>query len=179
MALSKANAALLATIVASMSNADAPYHMVTEADVAKLVKDGLAETNAEIRDGDKIAARATEKGIELSNENQGGGNAGTDTTTPSAFGLIDGAELPAGRGGRNRSIYPFDSMAVGQSFFVPATTDKPNPAKSLASTVASANKRNAKDGGSKAKFDVRSVKSGVAYGSFTAPSDGALVKRSA
>jgi hypothetical protein len=180
MALSKVNAALLATIVSSMSNEATPYHMVTEAEVAKLVKDGLVETNAEIRDGDKIAARATTKGIEVSST-EGGGNAGTSGTAPvataSAFSLIDGAELPASRGGRNRSVYPFDTMAVGQSFFVPASEAKPNPAKSLASTVSSANKRAAKDGGSGAKYDVRSVKSGVAYGAFTATSDGALVKR--
>lgn len=179
MALSKKNAALLATIVASMANEATPYHMVTEAEAAALVKEGLVETNGEIRDGDKIAARATEKGTALNTENNANANASGATGAPavSAFALIDGAELPAARGGRNRSVYPFDSMAVGQSFFVPATEAKPNPAKSLASTVSSANKRAAKDGGSGAKYDVRSVKSGVAYGNFTAPSDGALVKR--
>jgi hypothetical protein len=66
--------------------------------------------------------------------------------------------MPPSRGGRNRSVYPFDALAVGQSFHVPASEAKPNPAKSLASTVSSANKRNAKDGGSSAKFEVRSVK---------------------
>jgi hypothetical protein len=35
MALSKVNAALLATIVASMANEATPYHMVTEAEAAK------------------------------------------------------------------------------------------------------------------------------------------------
>jgi hypothetical protein len=176
MALSKKNAALLATVVASMAVEATPYHMVTEAEAAPLVKEGLVETNGEIRDGDKIAARATEKGIALNTENA---NASPAPTAPvvSAFALIEGAELPAARGGRNRSVYPFDAMTVGQSFFVPATEAKPNPAKSLASTVSSANKRAAKDGGSGAKYDVRSVKSGVAYGTFTAPSDGALVKR--
>lgn len=177
MALSKANAALLATIVASMANEATPYHMVTEADVAKLVKEGLAETNPEIRDGDKLAARATDKGIEVNTSNTGTSDNTGATAPVSPFALIDGAELPASRGGRNRSVYPFDTMAVGQSFFVPASEAKPNPAKSLASTVSSANKRAAKDGGSGAKYDVRSVKSGVAYGAFTATADGALVKR--
>lgn len=155
MALSKANAALLATIVASMANEATPYHMVTEAEAAKLVKDGLVETNAEIRDGDKIAARATEKGTQVNtSENTGGAPA---VTTPSAFAIDDGIAIPPSRGGRNRSVYPFDQLTVGQSFHVPASEAKPNPAKSLASTVSSANKRNAKDGASGFKFEVRSV----------------------
>lgn len=155
MALSKANAALLATIVTSMSNEATPYHMVTEAEAAKLVKDGLVETNAEIRDGDKIAARATEKGIEVNGSSDNTG--GTPAATTSAFAIDDGITMPPSRGGRNRSVYPFEQLAVGQSFHVPASEAKPNPAKSLASTVSSANKRNKKDGGSNASFEVRSV----------------------
>lgn len=153
MALSKANAVLLATIVASMANEATPYHMVTEADAAKLVKDGLVETNGEIRDGDKVAARATEKGIALNTTE----NSGAPAATPSAFAIDDGIAMPPSRGGRNRSVYPFEQLAVGQSFHVPASEAKPNPAKSLASTVSSANKRNAKDGASGFKFEVRSV----------------------
>jgi len=156
MALSKANAALLATIVASMSNEATPYHMVTEAEVAKLVKDGLVETNAEIRDGDKIAARATTKGTEV-NDQSNTGTAPTATAPTSAFAIDDGITMPPSRGGRNRGVYPFDQLTVGQSFHVPASEAKPNPAKSLASTVSSANKRNGKEGGSGAKYEVRSV----------------------
>jgi hypothetical protein len=154
MALSKANAVLLATIVASMANEATPYHMVTEAEAAKLVKDGLVETNGEIRDGDKIAARATEKGIALNTTENPGTPAAAST---SAFAIDDGITMPPSRGGRNRSVYPFEQLAVGQSFHVPASEAKPNPAKSLASTVSSANKRNKKDGGSNASFEVRSV----------------------
>lgn len=155
MALSKANAVLLATIVASMANTETPYHMVTEAEAAKLVKDGLVETNGEIRDGDKIAARATEKGIALNTTENSGGT--TATAPTSAFAIDDGIAMPPSRGGRNRSVYPFEQLAVGQSFHVPASEAKPNPAKSLASTVSSANKRNAKEGASGSKFEVRSV----------------------
>ena len=42
---------------------------------------------------------------------------------------------------KRASIYPFDKLAVGQSFFIPATDERPDPAKSLASTVANASKR--------------------------------------
>jgi hypothetical protein len=157
MAISKANAALLATIVTAMANDATPYHMVTEAEVAKLVKDGLVETNAEIRDGDKIAARATTKGIEVNTTETGSSNNGGGAATTSSFAIDDGITMPPSRGGRNRSVYPFDALTVGQSFHVPASEAKPNPAKSLASTVSSANKRNAKEGGSGFKFEVRSV----------------------
>lgn len=37
--------------------------------------------------------------------------------------------------------YPFDNMQVGQSFFVPATPDRDDPAKSLASTVSAATRK--------------------------------------
>lgn len=170
--MSKANLALLGTIVAAMAVEATPYAMLTEADIAALLKEGLVEINPDIRDGDKVAVRATEKGIALNNE-QPPANAPT-TVTSSAFSLIDGAVLPAGRGGRNANVYPFDAMNVGQSFFVGATEAKPNPAKSLASTVSSASKRLTPK-----KFSVKSVEGGKAYGNFTAPSNGALVQRTA
>jgi hypothetical protein len=49
------------------------------------------------------------------------------------------------RGGRKSDSYPFDSLvahpAQPHAFFVPASEARPNPAKTLASTVASATKR--------------------------------------
>lgn len=172
--LSKANIALLGVIVAAMAVEATPYAMLTEADIAALAKEGLVETNPDIRDGDKVAVRATEKGIALHNEQPPANVPETVTPVASAFSLIDGATLPAGRGGRNANVYPFDAMNVGQSFFVGATEAKPNPAKSLASTVSSASKRL-----SPKKFSVKSVEGGKAYGAFTAPSNGALVQRTA
>lgn len=58
------------------------------------------------------------------------------------FELQEGIEVPESkRGGLKGDTYPFASMNVGQSFFVPATESNPNPAKGMASTVSSANKR--------------------------------------
>ncbi len=76
--------------------------------------------------------------------------------------------------------YPFEQLEIGQSFFVPVSEDKPNPAKSLASTVTSANDRHAyeiegetmvnrkgetvpKKGFNK-RFIVRPVEDGAAWG---------------
>jgi hypothetical protein len=145
--LSKANASLLAMIVASMANEAAPFHMASEAEIAGLAKEGLVETNPEIRDGDKLAVRVTEKGLTLNTENQGAGGAGNTGGTPavstSTFAIDDAIPVPAAsnRGGRGGNVYPFDTLNVGQSFHVPASEKKPNPAKSLASTVSSATKR--------------------------------------
>lgn len=181
--LTAGDKALLATIIAAMANADAPFHFATAAEVKNLLDNDMVEVNNEITDGDKVAVRATEKGqaeAPAPSTNEGNNNTVTDTNTTAAapsFALIEGVVLPEGRAPRTSSVYPFETMNVGQSFFVPATEDKPNPAKSLASTISSANKRFSKDGADGRKFTVKPVKSGVAYGAFTAPADGALVQR--
>lgn len=56
------------------------------------------------------------------------------------FKLVSDVPLPpvVRKFGAKAPLYPFASMEIGQSFFVPATIARPNPAKSLASTVASA-----------------------------------------
>lgn len=60
----------------------------------------------------------------------------------SPFKLEQGIAVPANkRGGIKGDTYPFESMQKDDSFFVAATEAKPNPTKSLASTVSSANKR--------------------------------------
>lgn len=195
----KKDMALLATIIAAMANADAPYHMATEAEIKGLTKENFVETNAEIRDGDKIAVRATEAGIAANaaaNAPAPSQNEGTTNTmtTNNTFVTGTGFVPSQARGGRGRSIYDFDSLEVGGFIFVPASQDKPNPAKSLASTVSSATQRYAEKTGETKKnkkgedvpvlretrkFNVQSVKSGVAYGGFTAPADGAVIYRSA
>lgn len=177
--LSKANATLLASIcVATLSGTDTPYAMHSEAEIAALTKEGLVETNGEIRDGDKVAVRATEKGIALNNEsNQGGTPAAAPAAPvqmPANFVTGGGFVPSAPRGGRGRSIYDFDGLDVGGFIFVPATEAKPNPAKSLASTVSSATKRSAPK-----VYRVQSVESGKTYGSFVAPANGAVIYRAA
>lgn len=119
---------------------------------------------------------------------------------PSAISIIKGAALPEVKRGASigTATYPFETMELGDAFFVPKTPERPTPAKSLASTVSSANIRFAEvvknpDGTDKMRttrknnvvpelkftrqFVARTVKAGVAYGTFTAPADGALVQR--
>lgn len=61
----------------------------------------------------------------------------------SAFLIESNVALPTTTARASSAVYPFDQLEVGQSFFVPATEAKPEPHVSLASTVASANKRHA------------------------------------
>lgn len=150
--MNKKSIALLALIGAAMQNTAAPYHMASPKEASELLESGLVEQNPEIAEGDKIATRLTEKGQnELTGStNTGGANApATNTAAASAFAIEDNVPVPAARGGKGGSVYPFDALAVNQSFFVPATTDRPNPAKSLASTVSSASARYATETGKK------------------------------
>lgn len=232
---SKKDMTLLGVIIAAMGVTATPYHLATENELKGLVKEGLAETNPEIRDGAKIAVRATEEGIAAF----AAANASTIPTTPVSDPAPANAEgttnfmttnsaLVAGvgfvppataRSGRGRSIYGFDTMPVGGFVFVAATADKPKPEQSLGSTVSSATAKFAEPTGENKtvtvktyqtgtdgkrvkgadgklivvstkeevrpvmretrKFNVVAVKAGDVNGEFTAPSDGAVVYRSA
>lgn len=110
-----------------------------EAVHSPLVAAGLVEINAEFRnEAGEIATRATQKGIEFMTVAQ-------ETKAPRvapSFQIEDAVPMPtvAGRGSRT-PVYPFDQLEVGQSFFVANDEDRPNAAKSLASTVSSATAR--------------------------------------
>lgn len=190
--MNKANIAIMTSIVAAMAVEATPYLMTTAKSVEKLLADAMVEQNPDIKDGDKIATRATEKGIAALNEATAA--PATGATGASPFAIIKGATLPTARGGRSSVLYPFDDMETGDSFFIPATTEKPNPAKSLASTVSAATKKFAENTGTTKVtpkgntipvlkntrvFSVKAVKGGVALGEFTPPSDGALIQRTA
>lgn len=65
-----------------------------------------------------------------------------------AYALDDNVPLPAARavrGAPRATIYPFQIMQIGQSFFIPATTDAPKPWTSFASSVSSASNRYAEE----------------------------------
>lgn len=105
----------------------------------------------------RVAVRATDKGISAA---FGGGSgeqpeehiAAHETRT--RFKLEDNVPIPAPRRGiQAEPRYPFNLLNVGQSFMVPSTPERPNPAKALASTVSSANKRMQ----GKKKFIIRPV----------------------
>lgn len=144
----------LAEIVAAGANG-----LFTPAAVhGPLVEAGLVEINpAMVNEAGEIATRATQAGIEaLGNGETIGNNATSEATSETSataatgktekvktmFQIEDNVPVPAISGrGRGVKVYPFDQLAVGQSFFVANDESKPNAAKSLASTVCSATAR--------------------------------------
>jgi hypothetical protein len=128
----------MAAIIAATKEGNFVYTSAT--DHADALAQGLVEVNPSMtNDAGAFATRATQKAIDTMTQ--------TNTPVPAesakpSFAIDDGIPLAAVVGrGRGTETYPFDKLNVGQSFFVPATAERPNPAKSLASTVSSAQRR--------------------------------------
>ena len=142
--MNKKTAELLKSIAAGMTT-----HVSREVGLP-LVNEGFITVDTEQLNpaGDALAS-LTDKGKEMIS-----GNA-TNTTmalSQSGYGVIKGAVLPPSKrgfakGGGAPTQYPFDTMEIGDSFFVPKSEKHPNPEKTLGSTVSSANTRFAVDTG--------------------------------
>lgn len=161
--VSKAQADKLATIVAA-TNSDAGMCYMTEKSVQVLVDAGYVECNIAMtdpNDAKKVAVRATQTGVAYEHDAPATTEGTTTMESPAtAFAIEDDVKIPAiKRTGSATSVYPFDALVVGQSFFVPATDEMPNPGKSLASTVSSASKRYATENGTRT-INRRNKKSG-------------------
>ena len=137
----------LAEIVAAGANG-----LFTPAAVhGPLVEAGLVEINpAMVNEAGEIATRATQAGIEsldsgaivVDNATSETAATGKTEKLKTMFQIENDVPVPAISGrGRGGNVYPFEVLAVGQSFFVPNSESKPNAAKSLASTVSSATAR--------------------------------------
>jgi len=119
---------------------------------------------------------------------------------PDLFAIHEGGVIPdRTRRTARKETYPFDRLEEGDFFFVPATPERLNPAKSLASTVSSAAKRYAIQNGTRTvkrngadkevpaytysrKFSAITIKQGAEVqktsgGPFIAPCDGAVIMR--
>lgn len=124
--------------------------MATPKEMEQLQKDGLVESNDQLKEGNKIAFRATQKGLEAFQQLNGGGAKPAVQLSAEAEKYEIESDIPPPEGRRRtgpKMKYPFDRLEVGQSFFVEATTEKPEPWKNLASTVSTAMRRYAvKDG---------------------------------
>lgn len=143
----KKYAKLLGLIVAGMATPSA-CGFISEKDADELVSanGSLVEVNKEVKDASQnVAVRLTASGQAA----QAAIAAEAATAAPAVaepkqeFVIESGVPVPEiNRGGRvGATKYPFEKLEIGQSFFVLATEKTPNPAKSLASTVNSANKR--------------------------------------
>lgn len=188
--LNKKQQAEFAKLEKAIKASEQGYIFAKSEAVAPFVAAGLVETNETIVDSEGgIAVRLAQ----VANSGEGESaqaETATQTQTETAepgktekvktmFQIEDSVPVPAISGrGRGGTTYPFEQLAVGQSFFVPNSEDKPNAAKSLASTVSSATARYAvpsADGATKTnkkgetvpvmvetrKFIVRSVEGGA------------------
>lgn len=139
--------------IADATELNQPFYVAKEPDVLALVGHNpqLIEVNPSIpdpTDASKAACRVTEAGkVYLASQQAPAGSPQAAVTSQapqsSAFSILSGVELPKVKrkgGGAGAPVkYPFEAMTIGQSFFVPASDKQPNPAKSLGSTISSAN----------------------------------------
>lgn len=121
-----------------------------EKSIAVFEKEGLVEVNRSMTDANgAVAVRLTDASqgsnpqAEGSNAQAEGGTKAPKSTTSNEFAIDDNVPVPAvsHSGGGRSAKYPFDQLQAGQSFFVGNSEKMPDAAKSLASTVTTANKR--------------------------------------
>lgn len=136
-------------------NAKGSYPYMSQAEYEPYVAAGVLEINNDPStwsDG-KPPVRVNDKGLELLNAPQMQPQTQqTNAGSVSAFTLENDIAVPEivrFGGGRKakESIYPFETMQPGQSFFVPPTADKPKPWQSMASNVSSFNRKYAVEKG--------------------------------
>lgn len=142
------NMALLAAIVAATN--ESQFGMFTDNDeLTALVNDGYVATNPNMKDGGNIAAMATDTGKALNaqgdNGNADAGDKPAKEKQTFAVATMKRPEQVKRQRESTGSKYPFDDLAAPDgdnvsSFFVPATEDMPDPAKSLTSAVSQANR---------------------------------------
>lgn len=112
-------------------------------DVGKpLMEAKLIEVNTADVVGDAAAARLTQLAIDsLPKPKVAVANPGA-APAASAFPILKGVVVPESKRGAGRvagpSKYPFDTMEKGDTFFVPASEETPNPVKTLGSAVTNA-----------------------------------------
>lgn len=124
-------AALLAAIGEAMAN-EPGYLFITQ-EQAGSVDASHISVNTSITDGDKAAAILTDAGKAAV--------AGNPAPAPASSGytIDDAVPVPTTKTRAPREGgYPFDQLAVGQSFHVAKTAANPDPASRLASSVSGA-----------------------------------------
>lgn len=148
--------------------------VATKAELEALQRDGLIELGPQEKPGsNKFQYRATESGVRaFESENSGNNeqapqpqqNTQQPQGQPQTVSNVKGFEIETGvpvpekaRRSGPSGKYPFDALEVGQSFFIPASNDKPEPWKSLQSTVAAAQRRHAVEEGTRTDRNGKTV----------------------
>lgn len=133
------------SFIVSSTQSPAGFGMAPEKDVAEIAaaEPSFLIVDSSVKDAaGNVKASATPAGIAASQGEQAAAAAAPAAAPKVEFTIEAGIVIPPSkRGGKKSDIYPFEKLEVNQSFLVPASADRPNPAKSLASTVSSATKR--------------------------------------
>ena len=151
--MSNINLVLLAAIVAA--TADPGYGMFArDADLTALVEGNYVAVNEGLTDEAEGVARIAAMATDLGKQTHA--NAGTEGTTEAAKPKVEKVKLATATMKRpapvkrtregGESKYPFDGLKLPNgddvdAFFVPATAEMPDPAKSLTSAVSQANRK--------------------------------------
>lgn len=133
--LNKSQKALL-TAITEATKGEQGFMFVSELDAEYLVEAGVIEVNGDMKDeAGNVAARSLDVSTTTKTESK--------AVPVSKFEIESGIEVPVkGRSGAGRSsVYPFEALEVGQSFFVPNGEGMEDAYKSMSSTVSSANSR--------------------------------------
>lgn len=147
------NLIILAAVVAATQANSFTY--LSDDDAKPLLEKGFVEQNPSpdaLNAANERQTRATAAGIEYSQKNPAPAASSASATAAKekpVFGMavVEIPDIKRG-GGEKPSVYPFDELGVKgdgkpNSFFVPATLERPEPAKALASTVSGATRRHA------------------------------------
>lgn len=143
--MNKKQAALLEKIKLAGSLNEALFVDADSRDVKVLLEEGVIQVNRSVTDAaGNVAVRVTPESERVAHAESATQNAAPAAQLQKVQNMsqfrIANVVAPS-VAPRGTATYPFDVLEVNQAFFVPATEDRPNPAKSLASTVTSANER--------------------------------------
>ena len=133
-----------ASVIAALKAIDSTGRATKEVG-EPLLKQGLIEVNTNDVVEGLAAARLTDTG-KAAIMDKVASTSTASTEVASSFAIITDAILPASKRGNRLGSgapakYPFATMELGNSFFVPGTDKMPNPLKTLGSTVAVQNHR--------------------------------------
>lgn len=140
---SKKNKAAFVNVAVLSGIASAPNGIgrVTQAEGVPLIEAGLIQVDTSDVVEDKAAAKLTDSGQQYLNNLNGNIN-----KEKPMYGIIKGVVIPPSQRGNRKgagapTVYPFATMDVGDSFFVP-NSEKKDAAKKLGSTVSQFNMKN-------------------------------------
>lgn len=149
-------------LLALLASAADGSMMLTQAEGQDIIAAGHATVDTSVVENDTAKVTLTEAGkAALQAGDPAGATAATATSSAasSSFDIDDAVAMPTDAARRGRSGgYPFDKLAVGQSFHVAKTAENEDPAARLASSVSGARAKYSEPTGEKEDVVVKTYK---------------------